>query len=268
MNRKVLRFSAALICAFLAMQAVSYASPAEDAVKKSQQMFLYAGPDMKARVLMRLVSKDGNVRIRELTMLRKNSGAAGEQRYYMFFHKPADVRGMTFMVWKYAGKDDDRWLFIPAVNMVRRIAASDRRSSFVGSDFSYEDVSGRDIGDDSHELVREERLSDRDCLLVKSAPIDSSGSGFSHRLSWIDKERWLPLKEEYYGDDNGLKRVFTADEVKEVSGHWTVMKRTMRNLETGHSTEVVFEKIEYSLGLVDGLFTERALKNPPKKLVE
>ncbi len=268
MYKKLLRLSAALICAFLALQAVSYASTAGDAVKKSQQAFLYAGPDMKARVLMRLISKDGVVRIRELTMLRKNTGAAGEQRYYMFFHKPADVRGMTFMVWKYAGKDDDRWLFIPAVNMVRRIAASDRRSSFVGSDFSYEDVSGRDIGDDSHELVREETVSGRDCLVVKSVPIDSSGGGFSHRLSWIDKERWLPLKEEYYGADGAVKRAFTADEVKDVSGHWTVMKRTMRNLETGHSTEVVFEKIEYSLGLEDSLFTERALKNPPKKLIE
>ncbi|MEK7680126.1 MAG: hypothetical protein AAB356_08030 [Deltaproteobacteria bacterium] len=106
MNKTVLSISAALICAFLAISAVSYASPAEDAVKKSQQAFLYAGPDMKARVLMRLISKDGGVRVRELTMLRKNTGAAGEQKYYIYFHKPADVRSMTFMVWKYAGKDE------------------------------------------------------------------------------------------------------------------------------------------------------------------
>ena len=77
MYKKPLRFSAAFICAFLALSAASYASPAEDAVQKSQQAFLYAGPDMKARVLMRLISKDGGVRIRELTMLRKNTGAAG-----------------------------------------------------------------------------------------------------------------------------------------------------------------------------------------------
>ncbi len=268
MTKTVLRFSFALICAFLAMQSASYAATAADEVRKSQQAFLYAGPDMRARVFMRLVSKDGGERLRELTMMRKNAGAGGEQKYYIYFHKPADVRGMTFMVWKYPGKDDDRWLFIPAVSMVRRIAASDRRSSFVGSDFSYEDVSGRDVGDDSHELVREERLSDRDCLVVKSVPIDPSGSGFTSKLSWIDKERSLPLREEYYGAGDALKKVFTADEVKEVSGHWTVMKRTMKNIETGHSTEVVFEKMEYGVGLDDGLFTERALKNPPKKLIE
>ena len=83
-------------------------------------------------------------------MLRKNYGeAGGEQKFFMYFFQPADVKDMTFMVYKYPAKDDDRWLFVPAINMVRRIAAQDKTSSFVGSDFTYEDVSGRDLHDDT-----------------------------------------------------------------------------------------------------------------------
>jgi hypothetical protein len=238
-------------------------------MKKSQAAFLYPGKDFKARVMMRLVSKEGKERIRELTMLRKNYGEpGGDQKYFIYFYQPSDVRDMTFMVWKYPKRDDDRWLFIPALNMVRRIAASDRRSSFVGSDFTYEDVSGRDIEDDDHSLVKEEKAGDRNCLVIKSVPKDEKVTDYAYRLSWIDKERWIPLKEEYYGKGGGLVKVFTADEVKDISGFWTVTRRTMKNVESGHRTEVAFGKVDYNLKMGDDLFTERFLKKPPKRWVE
>jgi len=123
---------------------------------------------MKARVLMKLITKDGKERIRDLTMLRKNSGKGGEQRYFIYFHKPPDVKDMTFMVWKYPGKDDDRWLFIPAIKLVKRIAANDKGSSFVGSDFSYEDVSGRNVEEDNYSLLKEEMFNGKDTYTIKS----------------------------------------------------------------------------------------------------
>ena len=110
----------------------------EEVMKKSQAAFLYPGKDFKARVVMKLINKDGQERVRELTMLRKNMGeAGGEQKYFMYFFQPSDVKDMTFMINKYPAKDDDRWMFIPAISMVKRIAAQDKRSSFVGSDFTY-----------------------------------------------------------------------------------------------------------------------------------
>src|SRR3990172_5545597 len=126
-----------------------HAEDATDIIKKSQDAFFSQGKDMKARVKMTLVSKSGQQRLRELTMLRKN-GTGGEQKYFMYFHNPGDVRGTSFMVFKYPGKDDDRWIFIPSINLVNRIAAKDSRSSFVGSVFTYEDVSGRDVEADTH----------------------------------------------------------------------------------------------------------------------
>ena len=104
-------------------------------IEKSQLAFYYQGDDMKARVTMDLIDKQGGRRIREMTMLRRDDSEGGKQKYFIYFHEPGDVRGMTFMVWKDPVKEDDRWIFIPAVDLVRRIAADDKRSSFVGSDW-------------------------------------------------------------------------------------------------------------------------------------
>src|SRR4030067_2810662 len=116
---------------------------------------------MKTRVYMKLISKDGRERVKYMAMLTKNYQEGGDQKYFIYFYQPQDVRDMTFMVYKYTGKDDDRWLFMPALNMVRRIAANDKRSSFVGSDFTYEDISGRDIEDDNQSMEKEEKIGDR-----------------------------------------------------------------------------------------------------------
>ncbi len=241
---------------------------AEEVANKSQEAFLYQGKDFKARILMKLITKSGKERIREMTMLRKNYGpSGGEQKYFIYFYKPADVRKMTFMVYKYPGRDDDRWLFIPAINMTKRIAARDKASSFVGSDFTYEDISGRDLGDDTHIIVKEEKLGDIETYVIKSTP-KAGDVNYSYKLSWIDKENFLPLKEEYYDLKGELMRVFTADEIKEIKGFPTVVKRTMKNIQSGHRTEAVFIKTDYNIGIEDKLFSERFLKRPSKKWIE
>ena len=263
---KMKRYLIILLVILLPFEAL--AITAEEVMKKSQAAFLYQGQDFKARVLMKLINKNGQERIRELTMLRKNYGqAGGEQKYLIYFFQPADVKDMTFMVYKYPGRDADRWLFVPAINMVRRIAARDKYSSFVGSDFTYEDVSGRDIQEDMHDIVREEKYGGKDCYVVKSTP-KAADMDYSYKVLWIDKLNLLPLKEEYYDRRGELFKVFTADEIKDVKGFPTVTKRTMKNLQSGHRTEVTFTKVDYNIGIEDSLFSERYLKQPPKKWIE
>ncbi|MBI5885773.1 MAG: outer membrane lipoprotein-sorting protein [Deltaproteobacteria bacterium] len=252
---------------FVFIACTARAATPEEIMRESQGAFLYQGRDFKARVVMRLIGAGGGERVRELTMLRKNSGkTGGDQKYFIYFYQPADVKDMTFMVYKYPGKDDDRWLFVPALNMVRRIAAQDKNSSFVGSDFTYEDVSGRDIEDDTYALVKEEKLNASDCYVIKSMP--KAAGDYAYKVSWIDKTNHLPLKEEYYDRQNELYRVFIADEIKAVSGIPTIVKRTMKNLASGHRTETEFKKVEYNTGIEDSLFSERFLKMPPKNRIE
>ena len=253
----------------LMLAATAFAASPEEIMKNAQAAFFYQGVDFKARVVMTLIGKGGAERKRELTMLRKNYGQpGGEQKYFIYFFKPLDVKDMAFMVYKYPKKDDDRWLFVPGLNMVRRIAAQDAHSSFVGSDFTYEDVSGRDLGDDTYAIAGEEKCGSLDCYVIKSAPSQKSGAAWAHKLSWIDKGSFLPFKEEYYDKKGDLMKVFTAVEVKEVSGRLTVTRRRMENVQTGTKTEVVYVKADYDIGIEDSLFTERFLKQPPKRLVE
>ena len=248
------------------VQAQSVGAPSADKiVAHSLATFYYSGEDQRTRVSMRLINPHGKERIREMTLLRKNLGAVGEQRYYIYFHQPSDVKGTAFMVWKYPAREDDRWIFIPAINLVRRIAADDKRSSFVGSDFTYEDVSGRDVEDEAHTLLGEETLNGRPVYRVESVP--KAKVDYARRVALIDRERGLPLKEEYYDMRGELLRTFSADEVREVSGHWTVTRRSMRDAQSGHRTEVVYEEIEYDVGLTEDLFSERYLRRPPKRWI-
>jgi hypothetical protein len=242
-------------------------------IENSQLAFYYQGDDMKARVIMELIDKGGGKRTRDMTMLRRDQTEGGNQKYFIYFHKPGDVRRMTFMVWKYPTKEDDRWIFIPAVDLIRRIAADDKRSSFVGSDFTYEDVSGRDVASDTHTLLRSEMLEERECYVIQSVPKEPTE--YTKRLSWIDKKTFLPIKEEYYDAQNELFRVFTADKIEEITGAEgkdkkvfpTVTKRTMKNVKTGHRTEVIYKSVSYNLGLKDKDFSERQMRRPPRSWI-
>ena len=238
---------------------------AVDIVQKSQAAFLYPGNDAVTKVSMNLIDKGGGKRSRVMTMLRRDEKQGGNQKYFIYFHEPSDVRGMTFLIWKYADKNDDRWIFVPAVNLVRRIAAQDSRSSFVGSDFTYEDVSGRDIDADAHTLKGEQTLDGKRSYQVES--VSKTAAEYARKLAWIDAATFLPLKEEYYDRRGELYKVFTADEVQKVGGLWTIMRRTMKNVKSGHRTEVAFTSVRYSVGLTDALFTERYLRNPPAEWI-
>lgn len=238
----------------------------EEIMRRYTQAFFYAGHDFQARVAMRLVDKAGRERQRSLTMLRRNAKTGLNQKYYMYFHEPADVRGTAFLVWKYPDKDDDRWLYIPAIKLTTRIAAKDNQSSFVGSDFTYEDVSGRDLGADSCKVIKEEALEGKDCYVVGSVP--KGASAFARKVLWIDKSSFLPLKEEYYDVQNELFRIFTADEIKEIKGHPTITRRTMKNVKTDHYTEVAHQSVDYDIGLEEGQFVERYLQRPPQKWIK
>ena len=264
----------ALFLGLFVIQPKSFAQDSpkpEEIIAKSRLAFYYAADDMKARISMELIDKDGRKRLRELTMLRKDDQDGGEpsfakasegrQKYFIYFLQPADVKDMTFMVYKYPDKDADRWLFIPAIDLVKRIAANDKFSSFVGSDFTYEDISGRNPNEDTHTFLRTDKLDGKDCFVVESTP--KQPSEYAKRISWIDTTNFLPLKEEFYDKQNELYRQFEAGEIQEIDGIPTVTRRIVKNVKSGHRTEVSFEEIKYNLGIEDDIFSERYLRRPP-----
>lgn len=244
---------------------MSLAMEATEIVQRSLEATYYAGSDMRTKVTMRLVNPKGDIREREMTMLRLNLDK-GEQRYYTYFHRPTDVKGTAFLVQKLPEKEDDRWIFVPAIKLVKRIASDDKRSSFVGSDFTYEDVSGREVADETHTLIGEETVGGRPVYRIESKP--KKPIDYNRRVSVIDKERWLPLSEEYFDARNQLIRVFSAVKVEKISDIWTITERSMKNLQTGYHTDVTYQDVNYNSGLDADIFTERYLRNPPQQWVK
>ena len=270
MKRKHLHLiiGSTVIALVIALAGMAAAQDAAEIMKKSHMAYYYAGDDGQVDVTMRLVSKSGKERIREFAMLRIDIEDGGDQKYYTYFKKPSDVSRLTFMVHKQLDGNDSRWIYVPAVDLVKPISADDKNSSFVGSNFSYEDVSGRHWNEDNHTLVNGEGdLDGKGVFIIESKPKDDGYKGFVRKLSYIDKETYLPLKEEYFDKKDKLFRIFTAEKIEDVNGIKTVIVRKMENVKKKTYTIVEFNNVKYDVGLDESLFTERYLKNPPRKYI-
>ena len=234
---------------------------ADNIVSKANDASYYAGKDGRADVKMTISDGKGGTRVREFTILRMNAGEK-DQKFYVYFKAPADVRKMAYLVWKNVGKDDDRWLWLPALNLKKRIAPGDKRTSFVGSDFLYEDVSGRGLDEDEHELVETADAAYK----IKNTPKDADSVEFSYYNVWIDRKSFLPQKAEYYDKNGKLYRTVQATKVETVQDHPTVIESVAKDLKSGSSTVNAFSNIKYDIGLDERIFTERFLRRPPREV--
>jgi hypothetical protein len=233
----------------------------EEVVQKANLAAYYAGDDGKATINMTITDSQGRERNREFIILRKDKKDGGQQFFYVYFKKPSDVSKMVFMVHKQVDKDDDRWMYLPALDLVKRIAASDKRTSFVGSNFMYEDVSGRNLSEDTRELVE----SNDTHYVIKNTPVKPDDVEFSSYTVQIDKKTFLPVKAVYL-DKNGKKyRIVEAIKVEDVDGIPTVTESKVTDLEAGSNTVSRFSDVKYNIGLKEEIFTERYLRRPPRE---
>ena len=240
----------------------------DEIVKKANYVAYYQGKDGRARVQMTIADKQGRTRKRELTILRRDQAPedaadeafTGDQKLYAYFHRPPDVNGTVFMVWKHLKGDDDRWLYLPALDLVRRIAASDKRTSFVGSHFFYEDVSGRTIRADTHELVE----TTDSFYVLKNTPRKPDLVEFDYYKMWIHKKTFIPVKSSYFKKDREY-RTYEVLEVAPVDGYQTVTKSKMTDRDMGGHTVLEYTNVKYNIGLPEQVFTERYLRRPPRK---
>lgn len=257
--KKLLTFAA--LGALIASPALAIS--VSEIVAKANHNSYYTGKDGKAKVNMVISDAQGRERTRKFTILRKDIDDANdtEQKFYVYFNRPADVNKTAFLVWKHTNKDDDRWLYLPALDLVKRIAASDERTSFVGSHFFYEDVSGRTPSEDKHELVEE---SDN-FYVIKSTPKDSKNVEFSYYKNWIHKATFLPTKTEFYDKSGKLYRTYEALKVENIKGHPTVIESRMSDKNIGGHTTMNYSKVDYDIGLPTDIFSERYLRAAPRK---
>lgn len=242
--------------------AFAEASLSADALAlKAEQAAYYAGNDGKADVKMVITDAGGQERVREFRVLRLN-GEAGAQMFFVYFREPADVREMAYLVHKNGqGGEDDRWLWLPSISKVNRIAPGDKRTSFVGSDFVYEDISGRSLTEDRHELLPEEA----EFYVLRNIPKDPAKVDFAAYDVWIRKDNFLPVKAVYVDGEGKAVRKVTALKIEEIAGFPTVTESMVEDLRRGSKTVNRFSNVEYNIGLDARLFSERYLKRPPRE---
>ncbi|MFQ3249362.1 MAG: outer membrane lipoprotein-sorting protein [Glaciecola sp.] len=232
-------------------------------VIKAEKAAYYAGNDGRSDARMMIVDAQGRKQMRQFTILRRDIADNGDQQMMVFFSRPADVKDTVFRVEKRTNLavEDDRWLYLPALDLVKRISSGDKRTSFVGSHFFYEDVSGRAISEDNFELIEQTESA----FILKATPKDASSVEFEHYIVTIDKATYLPVKIDFFKKGNDNYRRVEAVKIEDIQGFPTVVRSKVSDLTNGAYTLMEFRNISFDIGLGDDVFSERSLRNPPRE---
>ena len=219
------------------------------------------GDDSVSRAYMILSEKGHKPRHRKLYTYqidREN----GESWALMRFTEPADIKNTGLLTYNYPTKDNNQWIYLPALDRARRIATSRRGGRFVGSDLYYEDLQTREVDQDQHKILGKDKVNGVATTVLESTPVDADNSVYSKRVSWIHEKTLLPLRVDYYkaGNNKPIKQL-KVRKIKKIQGFWTVVDSTVTDLKSGHTTRMRTKAIVYDQSLPDKLFSRQALSD-------
>lgn len=214
----------------------------------------------------RLINSNGQERIRETTGQTKLISGTTNNMRLVTFKSPSDVKGTKTLMIAHAEKEDDIWIYLPAMKKVRRLVSSNKKDSFVGTDFSYADVISYRTSDWDYKILKEEKLNGRDCWVIESLPKSKEievNSGFSKRIGWIDKQNFVALKGESFDLNHQLLKVYKASQVQQIdvkNNKWQPMIIEVENIQTQHRTILEFKNFKANQGVNVEQFTARYLE--------
>ena len=212
-----------------------------------------------ANLTMTLRNKQGQESQRSLRLKLIEIPEDGDRTLFVFDH-PKDVKGTAFLVHAHKDGPDQQWLYLPALKRVKGISASKQSGSFMGSEFSYEDMGAVEVGKFTHRFLREEPCGDLKCLVLERIP-KSEDSGYSRQLVWLDREELRTIQVHYFDRRNEhLKTMVVEGYAKYLDRFWRSSRITMTNLLTGKSTVLLWSDYKFGIDLDTKDFTRTALK--------
>jgi hypothetical protein len=213
--------------------------------------------DTALRCTMTLERDGAPARQREFATLQR-TGEDGGTQTLIRFQKPASIAGTALLD---DASLDAVWLYLPALDRVRRISSENRGGSFVNSQLYFEDLRERRPDEDEHRLLEPAIYEGVTASVLESTPRNPDNSVYSRRVSWIHPEVLLPLRVDFFeGDEQPSKRL-EVQRIDRIEGHWTITQSSMTDLGSGDRTTITVDAVRYEQGIPATLFTTGALKS-------
>lgn len=207
---------------------------------------------------MVLIDSSGN---REERMIEEWAKDPGDKTgaVIIIFRKPAAVKDTRFLQVVNKDRANDKWIYLPALRTVRRIAGAEGSKPFMGTDADYDDLETRKIEQDTHTLLGEETVGSYTCWKVESVPVDPKSSRYSKKIVYIDKNTAVPVKAEMFDKKGKLLKVLNVEKLEKQQSYWLPMKSSLKNVQTNHTTVLEILKIEIDKPVDDKMFTQNFL---------
>lgn len=221
------------------------------------------GKTMQADLKMVITNARGATREREIVQNSIDTNAGDKK--IMFFLNPADVRSTSFMTWSWNdGRDDDQWIYLPALKRIKRITSDGKTDSFMGSDFTYDDLGDRHPSEDTHSLIGEEKIDGLDCYVVESIPVVRNNL-YVRTITRVLKDSWVGVQKDFYNGKEEIVKTLIITRREKVDGYWVVTDMTMKDLQKGSSTRITMENVSFSVALDEPFFSERQMRLGPRR---
>ncbi|NVJ59210.1 MAG: outer membrane lipoprotein-sorting protein [Gammaproteobacteria bacterium] len=213
----------------------------------------------KAKMVMTLIGKSGDTSSRQIRVQSLEVKDDGDKSLTIF-DEPKDVEGTAFLSFSHATKADEQWLYLPALKRVKRISSSNKSGPFMGSEFSFEDLSSFEIEKYTYKYLRDDTVDGQQVFVVESYPTYEH-SGYTRLINYIDQKEYRILKTEYYDRKDALLKTLVNTDFKQfLNQYWRAHKMTMDNHQKGKSTVLDWSNYEFKTGVDEGDFSKNALK--------
>lgn len=262
MRRIVL--GAALIAFGISSRHAQAQESAQEIMAKTQAVMTVAGSEAISTLIIN--DGKGSERVRKFSSAQKAESDGKSTKMVMRFLEPADVKGTGILTFDYEDKDDDMWLYMPALRKVRRIVSREKTKSFMGSEFANADITKPLLSDYTYKLLGSETVGEVECWKIEMTPsseIIRETSGYAKKTAWIGKADYTTRKTEFYDLSDGLIKVMKTDKVKlldEKNKKYQPMDITMENRRNGRSSRFLIEKIVFNPNVKNEYFTVEYLQ--------
>ncbi|MGC2048135.1 MAG: outer membrane lipoprotein-sorting protein, partial [Gallionella sp.] len=223
-------------------------------------------PDSVANATFTLINKSGQERVRKTFGTTKLQENGIDTMRMTRFLSPPDVKGTVSLLIEHSDKDDDIWIYLPALKKVRRLVANNKKDSFMGTDFTYSDVIGYKVHEWNYKLLKEEPVDGQACYVIEALPKSDAvkiSSGYSKRVGWLRKDILMVVKMDYWDEAGQTLKTSTYTDIQLVDqkrGKWQAMRLEASNIQTGHRTVIKFDNFKANQQVKDEFFTTRYME--------